>query len=128
MPSPSTPAASRATPPLDQPLRVALSFTADEAATATAFAQRLRRQGYAVTSLVIPVTPGRWPGVAFFFDRDRDKARAIAAQLGAVTGRHEHARLSPRHPYPNPGTVEVSLLIDRTTAAGSSGRPGDTAR
>jgi hypothetical protein len=115
-------------PPLDQHLRVELSFTADEARTAAAFAHQLRRQGFAVTSLVIPVTPGRWPGVAFFFDSDRAKARAIAEQLGTVTGRHEHARLSPRHPYPKPGTIEVSLLSNRSTKAMSSGHPGDTPR
>ena len=63
-----------------------------------------------MTSIVIPVTPGRWPGVAFFFDSDRAKARLIARQLTAATGRTEHARLSDRHPYPKPGTVEVSLL------------------
>jgi hypothetical protein len=127
-PKPATAAASRPTPPLDQHLRVALSFTADEAPTAAAFAQQLRRQGFAVTSIVIPVTPGRWPGVAFFFDSDRARAHTIAQQLGAVTGRHEHARLSPRHPYPRPGTVEVSLLSNRRTAARTSGKPGDTPR
>jgi hypothetical protein len=127
---PLTAAAARPTPtpPLDQHLRVELSFTSDEAGTAAAFAHELRRQGFAVTSRVIPATPGRWPGVAFFFDSDRAQARALARQLGAVTGRHEHARLSPRHPYPKPGTVEVSLLSNRTPAAGSAGRASDPHR
>jgi hypothetical protein len=126
----STASAARPTPtpPLDQHLRVELSFTSDEAGTAAAFAHQLRRQGFAVTSRVIPATPGRWPGVAFFFDSDRAQARALARQLGAVTGRHEHARLSPRHPYPKPGTVEVSLLSNRTPAAGSAGRASDPHR
>jgi hypothetical protein len=125
---PEAHAAIAATAPLDQHLRVELSFTADEAGAAADFAHRLRREGFAVTSHVIPVTLGRWPGVAFFFDSDRAKARAIAQQLGMVTRRHEHARLSPRHPYPKAGTVEVSLLGDRTTQARSSGKPDGTPR
>jgi hypothetical protein len=87
-----------------------LNFTSDEAKVAEGFARKLRRQGFAVVSVIIPATPGRWPGVAFFFDSDGEKSRMIARQLQDVTGRHEHARLSARHPYPKPGTVEVSLL------------------
>jgi hypothetical protein len=91
---------------------VRLSFTTNEAASAATFARALRQQGFTVTSIVIPATLGRWPGVAYFYESDRDKALLIARQLTALTGTHEHARLSPRHPYPGPGTVEVSLLGD----------------
>jgi hypothetical protein len=92
------------------PFTIRLSYDADEAVPGAAFAKKLRQQGFTVVTLIIPETPGRWPGVAFFFDGDREKARVIAQQLSAVTGRTEHSRLSNRHPYPNAGTVEVSLL------------------
>ncbi|HTH99528.1 MAG TPA: hypothetical protein VL752_01175 [Acidisoma sp.] len=110
-PPQSVGAASKAAAPLlAAPLRVKLNFTSDEAHVAEAFARKLRQQGFTVTNIIIPETPGRWPGVAFFFDSDQAKSRLIARELQDVTGRHEHARLSPRHPYPKPGTVEVSLL------------------
>jgi hypothetical protein len=104
------PLAAPAAVPAAAPFRVMLNFTADEAKAAEGFARALQRQGFTVVSIIIPVTPGRWPGVAFFFDSDGEKSRMIARELGDVTGRHEHARLSARHPYPKPGTVEVSLL------------------
>ncbi len=111
--------AVRAAPPApkipraaDLHFNVRLSFTANEATRATTFAHALRQQGFAVTSIAIPATLGRWPGVAYFYESDRDKALFIARQLTALTGTHQHARLSPRHPYPGPGTVEVSLLGD----------------
>jgi hypothetical protein len=91
---------------------VRLSFTTNEAARAASFAHALRQQGFTVTSIAVSATFGRWPGVAFFYESDRDKARLIARQLTALTGIYQHARLSPRHPYAGPGTVEVSLLGD----------------
>jgi hypothetical protein len=106
--------------PVEGPLNVRLSFTADQSNHAAAFAGQLRREGFKVTSIVIPVIHGRWPGVAYFFDSDREKARLIARQLAAVIGRNEHARRSPRHPYPKPGTVEVSLLRTTKSSGGSS--------
>jgi hypothetical protein len=108
-----TPTLTIVPPPAGPHFNVALSFTADETARAAAFARALRQQGFTVRSIVIPPTIGRWPGVAFFFDRDRAKALLIARQLTALTGTHQHARLSDRHPYPGPGTVEVSLLDNR---------------
>ncbi|MCB8879795.1 hypothetical protein ACELLULO517_06080 [Acidisoma cellulosilytica] len=95
---------------VDLHFNVRLSFTADEQQKATAFVDRLRREGFTVTTVVIAPNPNRWPGVAFFFDSDVDKAALIARQLSEATGRTEHARLSDRHPYPQAGTVEVSLL------------------
>lgn len=93
-----------------QPVTVRLSYTADETEKAASLAQRLRRSGLAVTSILIPPSPGRWPGVAFFFASDRTVATDVARQLTDITGRHEHARLSDRHPYPQAGTIEVSLI------------------
>jgi hypothetical protein len=105
-----TPPKVAPTPPPDAHVAIRLSFESDEAEAAETFTARLRQQGYTVTTALIPVTPGRWPGVAFFFDSDREHARVIAQQLSAITGRTEHSRLSNRHPYPQAGTVEVSLL------------------
>jgi hypothetical protein len=99
-----------ATTPAAEPFRVRLSFTAEQSNIGEAFARQLRQEGYVVTSTVIHATSGRWPGVAYFFRSDRETARLIARQLTAITGRNEHARMSPRHPYPRPGTIEVSLL------------------
>lgn len=93
-----------------EPFKVRLTYTADETQKAEALAHQLQREGLEVTSILIPPTTGRWPGVAFFFPSDRDEATAIARQLTDITGRHEHARLSDRHPYPKAGTIEVSLL------------------
>ena len=108
--------------PAAKPFKVQLSFTAGESRLGAAFARQLQQEGYQVTSAVIPVARGRWPGVAFFFRSDREKARLIARQLAAVTGRHEHARLSPRHPYPKPGVVEESLIDAVGTHAGRADR------
>jgi hypothetical protein len=91
-------------------VQVRLSYTADEATKAAMLSRNLVGKGFNVTSILIPVTPGRWPGVAYFFDSDRENARLIIRQMTVVTGKTEHARLSPRRPYPGPGTIEVSLI------------------
>jgi hypothetical protein len=114
-PAAPAPAVAAAVPkaaaaPVAEPVRVRLSFTAEESKVGEAFARQLRQEGYTVTSTVIHGSSGRWPGVAYFFRSDRETARLIARQLTAVTGRTERARMSPRRPYPRPGTVEVSLL------------------
>jgi hypothetical protein len=114
-PASPAPVAAAAVPrgaaaPVAEPVRVRLSFTAEESKTGEAFARQLRQEGYTVTSTVIHGSAGRWPGVAYFFRSDRETARLIARQLTAITGRTERARMSPRRPYPRPGTVEVSLL------------------
>jgi hypothetical protein len=100
--------------------KVRLSFTADQSDHAAVFAAQLRREGFKVTSIRIPVIHGRWPGVAFFFNADREKAKLIARQLAAVTGGNEHARLSPRHPYAKSGTIDVSLITSTTSAGRTS--------
>ena len=103
--------ASTATPTAaDQHMRVMLSFTSDETEKAAAFARQLRDEGFAVTEQTITPNPNRWPGVAFFFEEDVDKAALLARELSVITGRTEHARLSDRRPYGAAGTVEVSLL------------------
>lgn len=107
------PAAVSAAPtvaPAAAPFKVRLSYTLGETPKADFLANQLQHEGLEVTRILIPEATGRWPGVAFFFPADRDEASAIARQLSEITGRHEHARLSDRHPYPAAGTIEVSLL------------------
>jgi hypothetical protein len=127
-PKPALQTSPVAAAPVEEPLKVRLSFTADQSEHAAALAAQLRREGFEVISIVIPVTHGRWPGVAFFFNSDREKARMIARQLAVLTGRKEHARLSPRHPYLEPGTVEVSLLSTTTSGGRTSGKRAHTQR
>ena len=91
-------------------VQVRLSYTADEATKAAALSRILTSKGFKVTAILIPFTPGRWPGVAYFFESDHENARLVLRQMTVVTGKTEHARLSPRHPYPGPGTIEISLI------------------
>jgi hypothetical protein len=114
--------------PLGDSFKVRLSFTPDQSAHAAVFAAQLRREGFKVTSIRIPVIHGRWPGVAFFFNADREKAKLIARQLAAVTGSNEHARLSPRHPYPKSGTIDVSLIKTTTSGGRTSEKRAHTHR
>ncbi|HEX3982131.1 MAG TPA: hypothetical protein VHX12_00410 [Acidisoma sp.] len=89
---------------------VRLSFTMDESNNADAFIKILRREGFDVVSTIIPHQPDRWPGVAYFYEGDRDTAILIAGQLRSVTGQAERARHSTRRPYSHAGIIEVSLL------------------
>jgi hypothetical protein len=124
--SASTPLAQQTAPAAtapDQHFTVMLSYPAALTQKGAAFGQQLRDEGFTVITKIIAADPNRWPGVAFFYDSDVDKAARITRQLSAVTGRQEHARLSNRRPYPHAGVVEVSLLDHGQPKPAKSAKP-----
>lgn len=101
--------------PLLAPIQVTLNFPGDSPDAeqlAATLAQHLRSRGLSVAKPAPISLHSSEPGIAYYFDEDRDGAVAVERILSGLMGKSRLVARSATDPLPRPGSVVVTLQAD----------------
>ena len=112
VPEPSPVGRAATSLPVQAPLHVTVTFAGDDPDArqlAAVLAEFLRSRGLAVGEPLPAALHPNVPGIAYYFEEDREGALSVERALGGLVGKSRLAARSAAEPLPRPGTVVVTM-------------------